>query len=51
MKAFLEWLGVCLHHWKILTVCSIVDEFENPIGKHFYLQCSKCGDIKSKKEC
>ncbi len=42
----------CQHEWKIIDSATLHHDgsFNSmPVGKRFTLQCTKCGNIKSKK--
>lgn len=47
------WLfHACQHEWKIIEAATIHCDgaFSSmPVGKRYTLQCTKCGNIKSKK--
>ena len=38
-----------IHHWKILENLSILSGSKVVIGKIYIMQCSHCGEIKSKR--
>lgn len=42
----------CAHHWTIIDHCDTVERqggVDVTIGQTYYLQCSKCGDVKRRR--
>ena len=54
MKRIRKWLGLCEHHWVILTSADIFRDRpllsdRVKVGVKYTLQCSECGNIKTVK--
>lgn len=40
---------ICFHKWKIIDEREMLNDERKRIGTNYYLQCTKCGDVKRRE--